>query len=142
MRHPPTRLLPKRRRPGRGTRPALRVAPGALKRLGSQARARPVVRRDLVHDVRGLAVAPVAEEVPRGLVQREDEEAERPQQDGQPADGEDEVAPAHVHAARAFGRSVGGRDRAREVRDEWPRDLQTLSIDVDWIYSTWGYAPG
>ena len=59
------------------------------------------------------------DEEPGRLFEVEKEEAETPEEEGKPAEGEEEVAVAHVLRFRACGRALG----AGKVGDERPRDL-------------------
>ena len=58
----------------------------------------------------------------RALVELEEEEADGPEDDHEPAHGEEEVAPAHVGAAGAVG-GPGFGGLAGVVADEGPGDL-------------------
>ena len=79
----------------------------------------PIELRNALYDGDRVLVAPAPDEEPRALLEREDEEAERPEEERHPAEREEEVPPAHVVRAAA-GRRVG---RAGEVRDERPCEL-------------------
>lgn len=103
------------------------IRPRLLEPLQRERARAAVVRRHLVHDGHRVAVAPAAHEVLGRLVHREDEEAEGPADEHEPAHGKEEVAPALVLGPRACFRSRF----AGEVPDERPGDL--------WVgETTWG----
>ena len=89
-----------------------------------QAALAPVELGDALDDRDRLLVAPAAHEEPRALLEREDEEADRPQEERHPAQREEQVPPAHVLCARARRRALG----AGEVRDERPSELEEAHI--------------
>ena len=66
----------------------------------------------------------------RALVQLEEEEADGPEDDHEPAHGEEEVAPTHVGAAGAVG-GPGFGDLAGVVANEGSGDLR----ERQWVYS-------
>ena len=61
----------------------------------------------VLEDSDGLGVASAVEEKLRGFAKAEDEEAEDEDEEGDGADGEEEVAPAHVGRARAALGAIG-----------------------------------
>lgn len=61
------------------------ASPNSRKLFNRQRARRPVIRGDLVYDLHRLRIAPLADEVPRAFGEVEDEEADGPEEEGDPA---------------------------------------------------------